>query len=302
MDFPQEHFGLVLVATFGILVLIVGVLVNIVIGYRRVKRECDSLEIRVQERTAELSEANQNLKREMVEREQAELALRESEKLTATGRMAARIAHEINNPLAGIKNSFLLLKGAVVEDHPHFHYVDDVHNEIDRITNIVREMYHLYNPETEKPVEFELKRNIEDLLSHFEPTCQERGVKVTAKLPESSIIVNLPQGSLRQVMSNTLQNAIEASPSGGTVNVRVDADNDHLSISVADQGKGIPEENKGRIFEPFFTTKGESANGGLGLGLSISRSLMQVMGGSLSFSSNGKEGTVFTLTVPLTRK
>ncbi|MEE9170282.1 MAG: ATP-binding protein, partial [bacterium] len=104
---------------------------------------------------------------------------------------------------------------------------------------------------------------------------------------------------LLRVLLNVIKNGIEASPSGERVTVRARVKNEDLVISVEDNGPGIPNKIRSKIFEPFFTTKGEFADKGIGLGLSISRSLIQAMEGSISFSTNAKKGTVCTLALPL---
>lgn len=288
MALTQGHAWIIVGVTIGFMALITGYLVSIIIKYRRV----------LQERTAELIQAGQNLKQEMEERERAQLALRESEKLAATGRIAAHIVHEINNPLAGIKNSLTLVKGAVPPDHKDFHYVGEIDNEIDRLADIVQGMYQLYKPETELPSQFEVNRCITDVVSLLQPFCQENDVEIITDLPDEPVLIHLPQRPLLRVLLNVIKNGIEASPSGERVTVRARVKNEDLVISVEDNGPGIPNKIRSKMFEPFFTTKGEFADKGIGLGLSISRSLIQAMEGSISFYANAKKGTVCTLALP----
>jgi signal transduction histidine kinase len=104
---------------------------------------------------------------------------------------------------------------------------------------------------------------------------------------------------LRQVLFNIIQNAIDASLEGGRVDITLKNVNGHLKIMVADKGSGIPEELELKIFEPFFSTKGKIPTGGLGLGLSICKGMVDMMGGSLSFESKENEGTVFIIELPV---
>jgi signal transduction histidine kinase len=104
---------------------------------------------------------------------------------------------------------------------------------------------------------------------------------------------------LRQVLYNVIQNAIEASPASGVVKVAATVAGNAIDISIADQGSGISEEARDRIFEPFFTTKSKLSTGGLGLGLSVSKSLVESMGGTLAFETQIGAGTVFKITLPL---
>jgi PAS domain S-box-containing protein len=234
----------------------------------------------------------------VTEHKRLEENLRASEKLAATGRMAARIAHEISNPLAGIKNAFLLIKRSLPADHPHYEFADLIEEEINRIARIVRQMYDLYRPEQEVAHPFMIDKVVYDIIMLVQHQCRERGVTIAEELLQPSPALVLPESSVRQVLLNLLINAIEASPRGGVVGVRTRLDGERLRIEVLDQGSGIPEAIQSQIFEPFFTTKGASATGGLGLGLSVSKSVAEAMGGILDFANLPEGGAVFQLTVP----
>jgi len=226
----------------------------------------------------------------------------ESEKLAATGRMAARVAHEINNPLAGIKSSLLLLRKIMDQDHPHFRYADRVQNEIDRIARIIRQMYNLYSPDTKKTTELRLNETIRDVAGIMESTFRAAGIEAVLELPDSSVEAALPVGYFDQVLFNLIQNAVEASAAGDTVTIRAGIERDKVVVQVSDMGCGIPDDVRDRIFEPFFTTKGETGGKGLGLGLAVSKGMVEAMGGSLTLRDNSPRGTVFTVTLPLGEK
>ncbi|MCK5732768.1 MAG: ATP-binding protein, partial [Candidatus Latescibacteria bacterium] len=113
--------------------------------------------------------------------------------------------------------------------------------------------------------------------------------------------VVMPEPLVRQVLYNVLQNAIEASPPGGIVRIVVAVSENVLTLTIFDQGGGIPEEMGSQIFEPFFTTKSGLTTGGLGLGLSVSRNIVESLGGSLHFESTAGQGTVFNITLPFNR-
>jgi signal transduction histidine kinase len=123
-------------------------------------------------------------------------------------------------------------------------------------------------------------------------------VRITVELPADPLVACLPETSLHQVLSNIIGNAIDASPREGVVTVATTIRQDRLCIRVADQGSGVPEAIGGRIFEPFFTTKNAGPRGGLGLGLSVSKSLVEAMGGVLNFHSQVGRGTVFEIVIP----
>lgn len=224
----------------------------------------------------------------------------ESEKLTAAGRMAARIAHEINNPLAGIQSSFQLLKDAIPPTHRYYNYAGIIEREIERIANIIRQMYDLYRPEKETVRPFRLAQAINDILALLAATARERGVTIEADLSPADITITLSEGLLRQVLYNLLQNAIEASLPGQVVGIAATIQNQRFIVTITDQGIGIPEEFRSQVFEPFFTTKDTRQHiGGLGLGLSITNNIVEAMGGTIRFDSQVKHGTVFTVDLPI---
>ncbi len=240
----------------------------------------EDLEKLVRKRTEQVSE---------LERQRIEI-----ERLAAAGLVAAQIAHEINNPLAGIKNSFLLIKDAIPKDHAYYEYAGRIEKEIDRIATIVRQMFNLYQPNQTRN-EFPLDRTIYDVISLLEVSWREKGV--TVDVEAESTILDLPEGSLRQVIYNLSLNAIDASPQGGIVKVETKVDEGILFLSISDQGPGIPEEARLHVFDPFFTTK-HNSKGGLGLGLSISKGIIEAMGGRIDFETEAGKGTVFKITVP----
>jgi len=234
---------------------------------------------------------------DVTEHKQVERALRESEKLAAKGQLAAQIAHEINNPLAGIKNSFLLIKDAVPESHPYYRYVGLIEKEISRMSRVVHGMFELYRPDSEEPRQFSLDETVREVVELLGSSYRRRNVLIG--IGGRSAVVTLPESSLRQVLYNIVKNAIEASPAGGEVEISTKVTDDALTISVRDQGEGISEQVRPHIFEPLFTTKRGVAGAGLGLGLSVSKNIVESMGGSVYFESKIGEGTVFSIIIPL---
>ena len=237
--------------------------------------------------------------RDMTERKKMDAALRAGENLAATGRMAAGIAHEINNPLNGIRASLHLVEKAVPANHPDFEFVKRIEREIDRIATITHRMFTLYKPTQDEAHEFSLKKLLEDVVYLSQPNAEKSGARLTYTAQVSECLVRLPEAAVSEVLYNLVKNAIEASPEGGEVTVTLSCVEGYALITIEDQGDGIPEELKDRVFEPFFTTKSGSGERGLGLGLATARSRVEAMCGHISFNPSKVQGTVFHVTLPI---
>ncbi|MBC8108080.1 MAG: PAS domain S-box protein [Anaerolineae bacterium] len=274
-----------------------------VVGITQDITERKELENQLRRHAQELNE----LVRERTERiRELERQRVEAEKVVATGRIAARIAHEINNPLAGIASAFALIKDAVPTDNKYHSYVARVEGEIERISQITRQMFVVYRPETEPAKTFCIGDTLREVVALLEPSAEARRVCVNCCGGTSEMQVTLPEHALRQVMLNIIRNAIEASPEDAKVEVSTsvasDA-NDRVVIAITDHGSGIEEAHRDQIFEPFFTTKSTMPSAGLGLGLSVANSLTLAMGGHIEFDTvvgqGVGHGTTFRVVLPL---
>jgi PAS domain S-box-containing protein len=247
---------------------------------------------------------------DITDRKAADEALRhaakmraESEKLAATGRMAAQIAHEINNPLAGIKNSFRLIRAAVPIDNPNYDMVGMIEREIDRIALIVRQMYQIYSPRHEKLTEVPVAEVVHDVAVMLGPLCKEYEVTIACEDILSDLTISAHAGNLQQILYNLTTNAIHASPRGATVKIEaVRSKQDLVRIAVCDQGPGIPPELRPQLFDPFVSA-GSGARGrqGLGLGLAIVKSIVDALQGRIEVECIGKHGTCVCVFLPSQR-
>lgn len=243
-----------------------------------------SLETLVDDRTRQIRE---------LEKQRAE-----NEKLAATGRMAARIAHEINNPLGFIQVAFQLIGRDVNPNSRHYHYLAKIDKEIARIADIIRQMLDVHRPKQEAAHTFRPAETIHDVLMMMQPLAEARGVAFETNLEQAQQSLVLPENMLRQVLYNVILNAVEASAANMCVKVEAQAALDSLTITVVDHGHGIPEDLQTRIFEPFFTTKNATKHSGMGLGLSICKSLVEAMNGSIKIISQAGTGTSCIITLP----
>ena len=225
--------------------------------------------------------------------------LRKSEQLAALGRMAAQMAHEINNPLAGISNSFQLVKDSIPESHAYYAYVGRIEKEIGRVTRIVHQMLDLCPPQGELVTEFLLDEVLSDVVSILELDARSHGVRISIDPATEKLRIFLQENWLRQILFNLVQNAVEASRvSSGEVRIRTLVQNETVSVIIEDNGGGIAPEVLPRLFEPFFTTKHDARRPGVGLGLSVSKNLAAAMGGTIEVETKPGVGSRFHLILP----
>jgi signal transduction histidine kinase len=229
-------------------------------------------------------------------REVAELALRRNEKLSAAGRFAATIAHEINNPLGAVMNLVYLLRqqsGLPTESRA---LLDTVDQELRRIAHISRQTLAFYKESTERE-DFPVAELLDEVVYLLESKLRSKNLSVERDYEDCVILAT--KGEIRQVMSNLLSNAIDASELGGLIRLHVLREGrGAVRIEVEDHGPGIPEQNVRRLFQPFFTTKTDVGNG---LGLWVSKNLVEKNGGEISartVTEPGASGSTFIVLLP----
>ena len=239
--------------------------------------------------------------RDLTVRKRAEESLREIGALTTMGQLAARVAHEINNPLAGIQNAFLLIRGAIPTDHPHYRFVGAIEREIARIAAVTRQLYETYRPDQSMIAQSSVILAVTDAVSFLEQVNRVRQVKIVTDLSRAPSLVPVPDALLRQTMYNLVQNAFDASPASGTITVTAVVEHDECVLRVTDEGPGVPDALRQRIFDPFFSTKDRTVKtGGMGIGLSLVRQSVQAVGGSIVVHDRPEGGTEFEVRLPMT--
>jgi len=241
--------------------------------------------------------------RNITETNKIERALRTTEKLAAAGRMAATVAHEINNPLEAVTNLVYLAKRDLSNNDRVAGYLEMASRELDRVAHITRQTLGFYRY-TSSPVLFNVAETIDDLLLLYEKRFESRRIKVL-KQYDKEIEITALAGEIRQAFSNLITNAIDAMPNGGTLVVKVakacDWSGSHLHgvrVTVLDTGSGIEARHRKSVFQPFFTTKTDV---GTGLGLWITRGIVEKHRGTIRMKSRTGEdwhGTVFSIFLP----
>ena len=230
-----------------------------------------------------------------------EEALRHSEKLAATGRLAASIAHELNNPLEAISNAIYLARTSPQSEITQYLKVAD--EELARVAQITRQTLGFYR-ETASPSFVKISTLIEELLALYGRKLEAKNLTIHKQYREELEVWG-QEGELRQVFANQIANAIYATPTNGSLTIRIrrskswsNGQHPGTAVSLVDTGSGIPPEALSKIFNPFFTTKQDVGNG---LGLWITRDIVTRHGGSIRVRSNdrpGTSGTIFTTFLP----
>ena len=225
-------------------------------------------------------------------RKRTEEALRKTEKLAAAGRLAATIAHEINNPLEAVTNLIYLAK--LQEASPSCkQMLEMADRELQRIGHITRQTLGFYR-ETASPVPVDLSEVLRGVVEILQGKLESRQI-TTHVAADKPVYAYGVAGELRQVFANLLTNAVDASPAGTKIRMRIKQTGNGAQVSIADAGAGIAQAVRGQIFEPFFTTKKDV---GTGLGLWVTKQLVEKHGGSIRFRTRtgaGKTGTVFVV-------
>ncbi len=235
--------------------------------------------------------------RDITERTKMQDAFIESEKLAATGRMAAAIAHEINNPLEAVTNLAFLIHMNENLDSSAKELSKMLMDEIHRVSNVAKRSLTFFR-DTGKPAEFDMTETLDAVLDLNSPLFRQKSITIRRNY-EAGCEVFGSSAEMRQVFSNLIHNAIDAVGDGGAIEMRVRACRDgNWRITVADNGHGIAPRARERLFQPFATTKGNTGNG---LGLWISRGIVEKHGGKIRARSariGGKPWTVFSVELP----
>lgn len=229
----------------------------------------------------------------------ADAQLLQSAKLAATGKLAASIAHEINNPLQSVQSCIYLVADGLTSGSPNRQYLDIAREEVDRIAKIIQRLADLYRPSQEGQRSVQLNTLLETVLALMTKRFQQSNVKVVAVLGSDLPPVTAVADQVKQVFFNLLLNAVEAMPEGGELSVSSQVvekgQRCQVEVLVRDSGVGIAPEALGRIFDPFYTTKAK----GTGLGLSISHDIVERHGGTIRVESRVGNGSAFVVALPV---
>jgi C4-dicarboxylate-specific signal transduction histidine kinase len=270
----------------------------------------DNLQFRVEERTAELREANAQLVAEMAERKRAEEAYYEAQaelarvtRMSAMGALAASISHEVNQPLAAVVTNADACMMWLSGDQPNLEEarsaVDSIAREGTRASEIVRRIRAMFSQSAPERTALDANAMIREVAALLEPRASRDHVAIDLELAEALPPAFGDRVQLQQVLVNLILNGIEAmhdvSDRPRRLVLRSEMQGDQVLLAVEDAGVGIDPKNQRRIFEAFFTTKPQ----GMGMGLNVSHSIVQAHGGRLWATANPGGGTTFQFTLPV---
>lgn len=245
------------------------------------------------------------LLRDLTRRRELEEDLKRSDRLAMLGTLAAGLAHEIKNPLGGIKGAAQLLRRSTAHDPSLTEYTGIMIREVDRVNLLIEQLLHLSRPVSLSLVPLNIHELLDDLLLLEKETFQEEKIILRKNFDPSLPPILGDRAQLTQVFLNLIKNAVEAMKGQGclTVATRIETDfhireegrerGTFIWVDISDQGSGIKEENLGHIFSPFFTTK----SNGTGLGLAISYRIVKEHGGLIRVESREGQGTTFRVSL-----
>jgi two-component system NtrC family sensor kinase len=225
----------------------------------------------------------------------------QSEKLASLGRMAAGIAHEINNPLAGILTFSMLALEDCDDDHPMKHNLEVIVKQTLRCRDTVKGLLDFARQSTSAPSLTDVNTVVDSTLQLLEKQTIFQNIRTVRRFDPALPRILIDPGQLQQVIMNIVLNAVDAMEENGVLTIETSRspETQEIVIRISDTGKGIPEEILPLIFEPFFTTK--KVGKGTGLGLAIVHGIVTGAGGSVE-ASNSSEGAVFTIRLPIAQE
>jgi two-component system, NtrC family, sensor kinase len=236
-----------------------------------------------------LEEANRRL-------QETQQQLIQSERLAAVGQVAARVAHEVNNPLAIIKTAIGVINHRHRDHNPAAEHLQMIGEEINRIARIIDELREFSRPTPTYEV-VHVNHIIQSLEGLLGANLRERQIVLKVILEPHLPYVCISADQLKQVILNMVRNAEDAMPQGGELVIRTARKGNHIEFSMTDTGCGISPEHRGRLFDPFYTTKGKER--GMGLGLSVSYGIIQGANGRIDVESEVGKGSTFRVSLPV---
>jgi two-component system sensor histidine kinase HydH len=228
---------------------------------------------------------------------EAQERLAHNEKIAALGRVAAQVAHEVKNPLAGLLLYSMHLKSKVATQLPESEValIDKIIDTINHLTSTVEQVMKFASPVRLTLRPFDLNQVVRDALQLVESQLSEAHVNTTLVLDERPVTARIDESAMRAVLLNLISNSVQAMTNGGgELRIATQADGQRVRLTVSDTGMGMSSEQLKQVFEPFYTTKSQ----GLGLGMAYAQKIVEQHGGTVGIESRPGAGTIIAIEIP----
>jgi signal transduction histidine kinase len=264
------------------------------------KDEIGALASEFNSMAAKLEDVYNNLEESFAQRtrelENTQQQLVRSEKLAAVGSLAASIAHEVRNPLAGISGAIQVLADGFTAEDSRRDVVKKIREQIDRLDSIINDLLEFAKPKPPELIRCDVRDLLNESLLHIQSGPKIERMTILKEYANTLPQVQIDPNQMEQVLTNLIINAADAVPAeNGQLRIGVSINNSSMELTFRDNGPGIDEKILATIFDPFFTTK----HRGTGLGLSITRKIVEAHGGSIAARNNSEEGACFIIWLPL---
>lgn len=250
---------------------------------------------RERSRTRELQTANEELRETYRRLEQSIEKLRQSERFSAVGQLAANMAHELRNPLASVEGAADLLESGKLDQATQAEFLEIIKKESRRLSRLLSDLLDFARPRSPEFIAVPPAEMLHSIVQLVAPMAQKSGVQLQEKIEAGMPAVECDPAQMKQVILNLVINAIQAMPGGGEIELRAYRNGNRAILEVRDQGSGVAQEVLDQLFIPFYTTKKD----GIGLGLPIAQQMVLGHGGTISVTPNQPRGSVFSVTLPL---
>ena len=224
--------------------------------------------------------------------------VRKKERQAMFGRMAAGLVHDLSHPVQNIGNSCKLI--VRVFDDPEYRqtFTRTIDREIETLKRVLDDLRNVAKPAPVERFPLDVNRSVADIVESMRGLAEESGIALESRFASEAVVIEGDVFALGRVYRNLITNAIQATQAGGRVTIATTRDGDKVQVSVSDTGSGIPAERLGAIFDDFVTTKKR----GLGLGLAITKRIVEQLGGTIAVASEVGKGTTFTIRFPVAER
>lgn len=235
-----------------------------------------------------LNDANEKI------RDLHQIQMEHADRLATTGEMAAGIAHEIKNPITGVLGALHVFDGEMEESDERKEIIAEMIAQLERVNYAINDLLSYARPVNPEFTETDIAEIVRRTIGLLSPQSKQLNADIRTNLTENKILINADKKQIQQILWNITLNALQALDGKGVVNVLVEEDDVRVKIQVKDTGRGIPDEHLNCIFQPFFTTKHK----GTGLGMTITKRIIEQHGGTISIESRVNAGTTVIIILP----